>query len=60
MCSSQFRLGFLDGIRDRQRQSKRNIEKMRRVKHAEYMRGYAAGYEAPAGINQDAEKGNKK
>ena len=59
-CNSQFRLGFLDGIQDRQTESKRDILKMRRVKNSEYMRGYESGIKTTAGKAEKPEKGNKK
>ena len=56
----QFRLGFLDGIEDRQRRTFRNVETMRRVKNADYMAGYDRGVKEPASTSKTTEKGNRK
>ena len=56
----QFRLGFLDGIQDRQQDKRRNLDKIERVKNSNYFLGYLRGLSSSKSINNNIEKGNVK
>ena len=56
----QYRLGFLDGIQDRQQDKRRNLDKIERVKNSCYFLGYLRGLSSKSDINNNIERGNEK
>lgn len=59
-CNNQFRLGFLDGIQDRQRKTYRDLQKLARVKCSNYIAGYSRGLQHQPAKSNKVEKGNRK
>ena len=56
----KFRIGLLDGLRDRQSGSKIDTDKLLRVKGPDYTKGYLQGVTSIKAINNNMSKGNEK